>query len=147
MPPGSGVWLAGEGAAVILGDLRIELFVEDVERSLAFYATALGLRPAAGYDPHGYVPVSGGGVRIGLQRRTALPPGHHFRPSHFTGPRGVGVEIVVEVDDIEAAFTRALDAAVNQGGQVESLTARPWGQTDFRLIDPDGYYVRVTSAG
>ncbi len=53
-PPGSGVWLAGEGAAVILGDLRIELFVEDVERSLAFYAAALGLRPAAGYDPQGY---------------------------------------------------------------------------------------------
>jgi len=109
---------------VILGDLRIELFVEDVERSLAFYATALGLRPAAGYDPQGYVPVSAGGVRIGLQRRTALPPGHHFRPSHFTGPRGVGVEIVVEVDNIEAAFTRALDAAVTQGGQVESRLLR-----------------------
>jgi uncharacterized glyoxalase superfamily protein PhnB len=30
---------------------------------------------------------------------------------------------------------------------VEPLAARPWGQTDFRLIDPDGYYVRVTSAG
>jgi catechol 2,3-dioxygenase-like lactoylglutathione lyase family enzyme len=131
---------------VILGDLRIELFVEDVERSLAFYAAALGLRPAAGYDPQGYVPVSAGRVRIGLQRRTALPPSHHFRPSHFTGPRGVGVEIVVEVDDVAAAFTRALDAAMSQGGQVESLTARPWGQTDFRLIDPDGYYVRVTSA-
>ena len=24
---------------------------------------------------------------------------------------------------------------------------RPWGQTDFRLIDPDGYYIRVTSTG
>ena len=131
---------------MILGGLRIELFVEDVARSLAFYAAALGLRPPAGYDPQGYVAVSAGGVRIGLQRRTALPPGHHFHPAHFAGPRGVGVEIVVEVDDLEAAFTRALDAAVNQGGQVESLTARPWGQTDFRLIDPDGYYVRVTSA-
>ena len=132
---------------MILAGLRIELFVEDVERSLAFYAAALGLQPAPGYDPQGYVPVSAGGVCIGLQRRTALPPGHHFRPAHFTGPRGVGVEIVVEVDDVEVAFARALDAAVHQGGQVESLTARPWGQTDFRLIDPDGYYVRVTSAG
>ncbi len=53
---------------------------------------------------------------------------------------------MVEVDDVAAAFTRALDAAMSQGGRVESLTARPWGQTDFRLIDPDGYYVRVTSA-
>jgi lactoylglutathione lyase len=127
--------------------LRFELFVEDVERSLAFYAATLGLQPAAGYDPRGYVPVSAGQVRIGLQRRTALPAGHHFRPSHFTGPRGVGVEIVVEVDDVAAAFTRARDTAVNHGGQIEPLAARSWGQTDFRLIDPDGYYVRVTSAG
>jgi lactoylglutathione lyase len=114
---------------------------------VAFYAAALGLQPAAGYDPQGYVPVSAGRLRIGLQRRTALPAGHHFRPSHFTGPRGVGVEIVVEVDDVAAAFTRARDTAVNLGGQVEPLAARSWGQTDFRLIDPDGYYIRVTSAG
>jgi lactoylglutathione lyase len=127
--------------------LRFELFVEDVERSVAFYAAVLGLRPAAGYDPQGYVPVSAGRVHIGLQRHTALSAEHHFRPAHFAGPRGVGVEIVIEVDDVHAAFTRARDAAVNLSGQVEPLAARPWGQTDFRLIDPDGYYVRVTSAG
>jgi uncharacterized glyoxalase superfamily protein PhnB len=49
------------------------------------------------------------------------------------------VEIVVEGDDVDAAFTRAREAAVNQGGQVEPLAARPWGQADFRLIDPDSY--------
>jgi catechol 2,3-dioxygenase-like lactoylglutathione lyase family enzyme len=127
--------------------VRFELFVDNVERSLAFYDAALGLRPAPGYDPTGYVPVSAGHARIGLQRSSALPAEHHFRPAHFGGPRGVGVEIVIEVDDIHAAFARARDAAVTQGGQVEPLAARPWGQTDFRLIDPDGYYVRVTSAG
>jgi predicted enzyme related to lactoylglutathione lyase len=127
--------------------VRFELFVDDVERSLAFYAAALGLRPPPGYDPRGYVPVSAGRVRIGLQRRSGLPADHHFRSAHFTGPRGVGVEIVIEVDDVEAAFARARDAAVTQGGQVEPLAARPWGQADFRLIDPDGYYIRVTSAG
>jgi catechol 2,3-dioxygenase-like lactoylglutathione lyase family enzyme len=127
--------------------LRFELFVEDVERSVEFYAAVLGLQPRAGYDPQGYVPMGAGRVHIGLQRRTALSAEHHFRPSHFTGPRGVGVEIVVEVDDVYAAFTQAQEAAVNQGGRVEPLAARPWGQTDFRLIDPDGYYVRVTSAG
>ena len=122
--------------------LRFELFVDDVERSLAFYAAALGLQP-----PAGYLPVSAGRLRIGLQRRSALPAEHHFRPAHFAGPRGVGVEIVVEVDDVDAAFARARDAAVSHGGQVEPLAARPWGQADFRLIDPDGYYVRVTSTG
>jgi catechol 2,3-dioxygenase-like lactoylglutathione lyase family enzyme len=70
--------------------LRFELFVDDVERSLAFYAAALGLQPPAGYDLAGYVPVSAGRMRIGLQRRGALPAEHHFRPAHFAGPRGVG---------------------------------------------------------
>jgi predicted enzyme related to lactoylglutathione lyase len=126
--------------------VRFELFVDDVERSVAFYAAVLGLRPPRDYDPQGYVPVSAGRLRIGLQRRGALSAEHHFRPAHFAGPRGVGVEIVVEVGDVDAAFARARDAAVTGGGQVEPLAARPWGQTDFRLIDPDGYYIRVTSA-
>jgi predicted enzyme related to lactoylglutathione lyase len=103
--------------------LRFELFVEDVERSVAFYAAALGLRPADGYDPRGYVPVSAGQVRIGLQRRIALPGDHHFRPAHFTGPRGVGVEIVIEVDDVHAAYARARDAAADRGGHVTAVGA------------------------
>jgi lactoylglutathione lyase len=139
---------AAKGArSVIPVDVRFELFVDDVERSLAFYSAELGPQPPPGYDPQGYVPVSAGRMRIGLQHRSALPSEHHFRPDHFSGPRGVGVEIVVEVDDVDAAFARARDAAVTHGGQVEPLAARPWGQADFRLIDPDGYYVRVTSTG
>lgn len=105
--------------------VRFELFVDDVERSLAFYGAALGLLPSPGYDPQGYVPVGAGQVRIGLQRRTALPAEHHFRPAHFVGPRGVGVEIVVEVDDVDEAFARARDAAVDHGGQVEPWPCAP----------------------
>ncbi len=52
---------------------------------------------------------------------------------------------MVEVADVDAAYAHARDAAARHGGQVEPLTARAWGQTDFRLIDPDGYYIRVTS--
>ena len=130
---------------MVVVSVRFELFVDDVERSVAFYAAALALQPPPGFDPRGYVPVSAGPVRIGLQLASALPADHHFRPAHFAGPRGVGVEIVIEVDDVDAAFGRARDAALAHGGQVEPLAARPWGQTDFRLIDPDGYYVRVTS--
>jgi lactoylglutathione lyase len=122
-----------------------ELFVDDVEVSIRFYQAVLGLNPPPTYDPDGYVPVSDGAVTIGLQQHTALPPGHHFRPEDFKGPRGVGVEIVVEVNDVHAAFTRATDAVVGYDGRLEQLDDRPWGRTDFRVIDPDGYYVRVTS--
>jgi hypothetical protein len=28
----------------------------------------------------------------------------------------------------------------------EGLASQPWGRRDFRLLDPGGYYVRLTGA-
>ncbi len=116
--------------------LRFELFVDDVEVSIRFYEAVLGLSPPPTYDPDGYVPVSDGAVTIGLQRHTALPPGHHFRPEDFKGPRrGRGQRRACGLHEGSRRRCQLL----------EQLDDRPWGRTDFRVIDPDGYYVRVTS--
>jgi uncharacterized glyoxalase superfamily protein PhnB len=54
---------------------------------------------------------------------------------------GVCVELVVEVEDLDAAFERA-----RAKWPIEvTLGLRPWGRRDFRVLDPDGFYVRVTS--
>lgn len=53
--------------------VRFELFVDDIERSLAFYGAALGLQPSPGCDPQGYVPVSAGRVRIGFSGAVRCP--------------------------------------------------------------------------
>ena len=48
----------------------------------------------------------------------------------------------MEVDDLGTAHQRALDS----GHPVfEPPQQRPWGLRDFRIVDPDGYYLRVTS--
>ena len=67
-----------------------------------------------------------------------------LRAAHRVTPRADGprqVELVLEVDDLEAARARVLDSG---WALDEDLTARPWGLTDFRLLDPSGYYWRVT---
>ena len=51
------------------------------------------------------------------------------------------MEIVVEVDDIRAFRDEVVAAGVVLD---EDLTARPWGLTDVRLTDPDGYSLRFT---
>jgi lactoylglutathione lyase len=52
------------------------------------------------------------------------------------------VEIVLEVPDVDAAYEQARSA----GAEIaERPRLQPWGLRDFRLADPDGYYVRVTS--
>ena len=60
--------------------------------------------------------------------------------SHRRPP--VGVELVLEVDDVDAELER-----VRMSGWPidEQLQERPWGLRDFRLIDPSGYYLRLTN--
>ena len=125
--------------------LRFELFVQDVEASVRFYSSTLGMRPPTAWSPDGYVPISIGVVTIGLQYLGNLPAVHHFSPSRLAGPRGVGLEIVLEVDDPDLVYTTAVLHAEHCGGRVEPLADQPWGLRDFRLVDPDGFYVRVTS--
>jgi uncharacterized glyoxalase superfamily protein PhnB len=82
---------------------------------------------------------------VGLGPIAKLPaaaPGPGFSQERLAGDRGAGVEIVLEVEDLDEAFARA------QGtGQpiAEPPRLQPWGLRDFRLADPDGYYIRVTN--
>jgi lactoylglutathione lyase len=120
--------------------LRVELFVSDLDRSVAFYRDVLGfelLRQAEG----GYNSLARDGAVIGMNAGHRLPAEH---PAYIApGERpGRGVEIVLMVADVEAVYAQALAAAPPE---LEPLTPRPWGLTDFRLVDPDGYYLRVTS--
>ena len=48
-----------------------------------------------------------------------------------------GVEIVLEVAELDRVRRAGRPIAVG-------LASRPWGQRDFRLLDPSGYYVRIT---
>ena len=76
-----------------------------------------------------------GAVRVGAARRAVaaaraarLPP--------------TGVELVLEVDDVAAER----DLVTAAGWPLDQdLQNRAWGLTDFRVVDPAGYYLRITS--
>jgi predicted enzyme related to lactoylglutathione lyase len=125
---------------VASGDLRIELFVDDVERSVAFYEDVLGFMKQGG--DAAYATLRRGDALIGIGTAAHLPPAHYFDRASFESRRGIGVEIVIEVDDVGALFEH-----VQQSGYqiLTPLGQRPWGLRDFRVADPDGYYLRITS--
>lgn len=56
-------------------------------------------------------------------------------------PRGVGVEIVLQVSDVDGLYERVKDNL----NVVTPLENKFWGLRDFRLVDPFGFYIRVTS--
>ena len=120
--------------------LRIELFVQDVSAAADFYGRVLGFeigpRQADGYTPMQY-----GSVRLSLNRHDGLPADH---PVYATPDErlGRGVEFVLEVDNLNALYERVQ----SQGWPLSNpLTTQPWGLTDFRIADPDGYYWRITT--
>jgi lactoylglutathione lyase len=118
-------------------DLRVELFVRDVARSAAFYRDVLGFEILR-EGPGGYTSIGREGAVLGLNAVAHLPHGHPARP-HPGEPVGRGVELVVVVEDVAALHAHASGHA-----EVSALVAQPWSLTDFRLLDPDGYYIRIT---
>lgn len=120
--------------------LRFELFTTNPKKTVEFYTSILGFSELKSYSD--YYPIQRGGVTIGICPINSLKEGHYFRPEVVHNRKGLGLEIVLEVDDIEDEYN-----SVKKSGYhiAEELTQQEWGLTDFRLVDPDGYYLRITS--
>ncbi|MDT0263150.1 VOC family protein [Jatrophihabitans lederbergiae] len=116
--------------------VRFEIFPSDLDATTDFYTRVLGFSLAADQrdDPQPYLAVQRDGVRIGAAGRQDQGHRGSRRPP-------TGVELVFEVDDLVDELDR-----VQRAGWplVEDLQARPWGLRDFRLLDPSGYYLRIT---
>ncbi|MET7422692.1 VOC family protein [Dactylosporangium sp. NPDC005555] len=124
--------------------LRMELFVDDMDVSVAFYRDVLGFRVERRAGD--YASLRRGGVVLGLGPVAKLPErgdGPGFTRQRLAGDKGAGVEIVLEVDGQEALRT-LYEHCERHNAVVEPLRQRPWGLEDFRLADPDGYYLRIT---
>ena len=119
---------------------RLELMVGDVQKSVTFYTGTVGFELVSAETD--YAVVRAGKVSLGLNAASSLSSSHYFNPELGTQRRGLGVEIVLEVDDVQNYYA----AVTSQNATISSpLTKRSWGATDFRLADPDGYYLRITS--
>ena len=128
--------------------LRIELFVDDLDASVAFYGRVLGFhieRRDIDRDAD-YVSMRRGTVVLGLGPVAKLPErgtGPGFTRQRLAADKGAGVEIVLELDDRDQVLALHEHCRA-EATVVEALQLRPWGLWDFRLVDPDGYYLRIT---
>nr|WP_240902239.1 VOC family protein [Arthrobacter silviterrae] len=114
--------------------LRVEIFPGDVDVTTDFYER-LGFHVTARNDgPPRYASIRMGTVRIGVCEAEPVDPAQRAHP--------VMTEMVIEVDDVYALRDRIVDRGIIP---TENLQEREWGLTDFRVTDPDGYYLRFTS--
>jgi lactoylglutathione lyase len=122
----------------------MELFVEDMDVSVGFYRDLLGFQVER--RTADYASLRRGLVVLGLGPVAKLPEqadGQGFTRQRLHGDKGAGVEIVLELDglhELRTLYRTLAGVAVIS----EPLELRPWGLHDFRLTDPDGYYLRIT---
>jgi lactoylglutathione lyase len=116
--------------------LRCEIFPRDLDTTIDFYTRVLrfAVTKDQRQEAWPYVSLRRGAVQIGASRRE-VPDGRAERIPP------VGVELVLEVDDV----TGERDRVVAAGWPLaDDLQERPWGLTDFRIVDPAGYFLRIT---
>jgi catechol 2,3-dioxygenase-like lactoylglutathione lyase family enzyme len=122
-------------------ELKIELFVKSSRKSAQFYQDFLDFEIVKDENNGVYIVMKLGNVKLALNTISSLSESHYFKPEIEKQRLGLGVEIVFEVDDIKTVYKKIkVDYPIENPLKLQS-----WGKTDFRIKDPDGYYLRITS--
>ena len=126
----------------------VELLVEDLDRSLAFWRDALGFEIAYRRVSQGFVYLERpGGAQLMLSTRAAQRGRNET--AALEPPFGRGVMFQLQVDALDAV----LDAAVRAGSAIHEPLHEEWrwsgnedqesGRREIKILDPDGYHVML----
>ena len=116
--------------------LRFEIFPADLDVTVDFYQRVLGFQLTDDRrDVDDYVALRRGAVRVGAVQEAVPQAQAARRPP-------TGVELVLEVGDVAAERDRVVAAGWPLD---DDLHDQVWGLRDFRVLDPDGYYLRITN--
>lgn len=117
--------------------LRIEIFPSDLERCVDFYTKVLQFQLIKRDGTYIYMQRDSifiGAIEVSNEDTVAEKEAYR-RPMK-------GIEIVLEVDDLAAER----DRIVQKGWRLDAdIELQAWDLEDFRLVDPDGYYLRITT--
>ncbi|MFP7478415.1 VOC family protein [Terribacillus saccharophilus] len=118
-----------------------ELFVRKLSASIVFYRCLFG-KPCAEYNEKRALFKNEDGAALLLTDESVLGENHYFT-AMADSKKGKGVELILPVNNLEAVFNKI--HRIYPENIESAIVSRPWGKVDFRVVDPDGYYVRVTS--
>jgi catechol 2,3-dioxygenase-like lactoylglutathione lyase family enzyme len=122
-----------------------ELDVSDLERSLTFYVEVCGFsilyeRPA---ERFAYLELDGAELML----QAADGPGRRFRTAALEAPYGRGINLQIEVAEVEPILARILQV----GAEIVVSLEERWypsaegvlGNRQLVVADPDGYLLRL----
>ena len=119
------------------------LFVDDVEKTSAFYQRLLGLKSAHGGREYEMLTDAEGRLCLQLHHAHAEEHGGERLPAGSA--RGAGVLLYFAVADVRAIYAGAQAMGATCEGPPTYI--RIAGHTEFVVRDPDGYAVAVFQRG
>lgn len=125
-----------------------ELDVADLDLSLRFYTAALGFERRFERPEERFAYLTRGPVHLMLQQ--ADGPGRRFRTAPLEHPFGRGINLQIEIPDVDLLHAQATKA----GAAIHVSLEERWypqggeeaGNRQFVVIDPDGYILRFFSS-
>ncbi len=121
-----------------------ELDVSDLDASLAFYCDLCGFEVLWERPEEAFAYLDLGGAQLMLQQ--ADGPGRRFRTAELEPPFGRGMNLQIQVDDVDDLHARVTDAGHRLVVALEDRYYRvgdvETGNRQFVVADPDGYLLR-----
>lgn len=116
----------------------VVLFVEDLEKALAFYTDKVGLRVR--FRAEGYVELAVEGSKFALLARSRVP--ELTGDSHTGRPAAAGHEgsVTLLVEDVDRVHRDLTGRGV---AFLDTPKDRPWGQRTAHFHDPDGHLIEI----
>ncbi len=114
----------------------------DNDRAVDFYERAFGLERRFVHDSGTYAELETGPTALAFASEEATPTRGAFAPNRRSA-KAAGVEVGLVVDDVPAAFERAVAAGAEA---VLTPTEKPWGQIVSYVRDLDGFLVEICTA-
>ena len=122
----------------MLTDIYIELHVPDFKRAIEFYSR-LGFKLL--WRTEDYLVMKRKRSVLNFYGGSQKVYSHsYFGRFKKTTKCGFGVEIIIPVDRVERFYRSVRKFAKI----VQPLQLKKWGRRDFRIVDPFGFYLRIT---
>jgi lactoylglutathione lyase len=124
----------------VIGLGYVLLYVEDVEKTLAFYERAFGLSRRFFHDDDGkaYGELETGATRLGFVSHALAADTLGSEVKAAAG--APSFEVAFTTADVPALFSRAVEAGAEA---VKEPTTKPWGQTVSYVRDLNGFLVEI----
>lgn len=118
------------------------IYVPDVEKAVAFYEKAFGLKRRFVHDSGQYAEMETGATALAFADEELVAKSCHGFRRNRLNDETAGAEVGFVASDVQAAYKRAIEAGA--AAHVEPNT-KPWGQVVSYVRDLNGFLVEICS--